>query len=235
MYTASAEYYDLIYSTFKDYPVETGEIAALLRRARPDCRTVLDVACGTGEHARLLAAQGFLVDGIDLSPPFVEIAGRKHPAGRFAVADMSDFDLGRRYDAVLCLFSSIGYVRTIDRVASAFRCFRRHLTGRGVLIVEPWLPPGAIDPSLLGHHRGESGGVAVDRTSRIEVDGRTSRLIFDYEITDAAGTRHAREVHELGLFTNDELVDAFLQAGFNPEHDPHGLIGRGLYVASVSA
>ena len=50
MFPAFVEYYDLIYSAFKDYASETAQIVALLRRLHPQCRTVLDVACGTGEH-----------------------------------------------------------------------------------------------------------------------------------------------------------------------------------------
>src|SRR5947207_13954595 len=119
MFTASAEFYDLIYSTFKDYSAEVAQIASMLRRVNPRCQTVLDVACGTGEHARRLAADGFVVDGLDLDPAFVRIAREKNPAGRFVEADMSDFHLAQRYDAVLCLFSSIGYLRTLDRVACA--------------------------------------------------------------------------------------------------------------------
>src|SRR5215471_11206243 len=108
MFDASAEYYDLVYSTFKDYAAETAAIAALLRRLNPACRTVLDVACGTGEHARRLAADGFDDDGFDLSPAFVTLARAKHPGGYFFVADMRDFHVPRRYDAIVCLFSSIG-------------------------------------------------------------------------------------------------------------------------------
>src|SRR5712671_73239 len=113
MFSASTEFYDLIYSTFKDYGAETAQITGLLREIVPSCRTVLDVACGTGEHARRLAALGFAVDGLDLDPAFVRIAQHKHPAGRFVEADMSHFQLPHRYDAVLCLFSSIGYLKTL--------------------------------------------------------------------------------------------------------------------------
>src|SRR3954462_10482336 len=128
MFSETAALYDTIYSTFKDYDAESAKIAALLERERPGCRTVLDVACGTGEHARLLAERhGNRVDGIDLDPTFVEIAQRKNPAGHFGVGDMRDFHLPRRYDAVICLFSSIGYVRTLDGVSEAIARFREHV------------------------------------------------------------------------------------------------------------
>jgi len=235
MFSASAEFYDLIYSTFKDYPREATEIATLLRRLNPRCETILDVACGTAEHARLLAGHGFVVDGVDLDPVFVRLAKQKHPAGRFFEADMSDFHLARQYDAVLCLFSSIGYLQTLDRVARALACFREHLKPGGVIAIEPWFPPGVLDTTRVARHTGEANGVRVARASRIEVDGRHSRLHFDYEITDHSGTRHAHEVHELGLLTTAEWMQTFRDAGLDADHDPKGLCDRGLFVARVAA
>jgi SAM-dependent methyltransferase len=229
MFTETTALYDIIYSTFKDYDAESAKIAALLERERPGCRTVLDVACGTGEHARLLAErQGLAVDGIDLEPAFVEIAQRKNPTGRFVVSDMRDFHLPGRYDAVICLFSSIGYLRTMDRVREALACFREHLAPGGVVVVEPWFGPGILQDGYVGTNVGERDGVHVERTSRTEVDGLLSRLHFDYDITDASGTRHASEVHELGLFTPDEMRAAFEANGLTAAYDPVGLIGRGL-------
>ena len=235
MFNASAEFYDLIYSTFKDYEAEAAQISSLLRQLNPQCKTVLDVACGTGEHARLLSAEGFAVDGLDLDATFVRIARQKHPAGRFFEADMSDFHLPHRYDAVTCLFSSIGYLRTLDRVEAALTCFREHLAPRGVIVVEPWFAPGVLDPGRVARNTGEANGVGVTRVSRAEVEGRISRLRFDYEITDGTGTRHASEVHELGLFTTTELLETFRSAGLEANHDPKGLTDRGLYVARTAA
>ena len=231
MFSESAEFYDLIYSTFKDYPAESVALAALVRQANPGCRTVLDVACGTGEHARLLAADGFVVDGIDLEPALLVVARRKHPAGRFLEADMCDFHLGLRYDAVTCLFSAIGYVRTLDRVTSALACFREHLAPHGIVVVEPWFAPGVLDPDRVATNVGEGNGIRVSRTGRVEVDGRLSRLLFDYDITDSHGTRHTSEVHELGLFTPAEMLDAFERAGLDATYEPTGLTDRGIYVA----
>jgi SAM-dependent methyltransferase len=233
MFSASAEFYDLIYSTFKDYVSEAEKIAKLLRRLNPRCRTLLDVACGTGEHARLLAAQGFVVDGIDLDPAFVRIAARKHPAGRFFEGDMGDFHLPHRYDAVVCLFSSIGYLQTLDRVSGALKCFREHLAPGGVVVVEPWFAPGMLDPKRVSRHTGEANGVRVSRVSRTEIEGNLSRLHFDYEINERTRTRRVSEVHELGLFTTADLIETFRKAGLDADHDPKGLTDRGLFVARV--
>jgi SAM-dependent methyltransferase len=235
VFTASEEFYDLIYSTFKDYTAETAHITSRLRRHNPDCRTVLDVACGTGEHARRLAANGFLVDGVDLDPAFVSIAKCKHPDGEFFHGDMSGFALSRRYDAVLCLFSSIGYLQTLDRVRQALTCFREHLAPDGILIVEPWLPPGVLDPAHVARHAGEANGTRVSRVTRVEVDGAICRLCFDYEIADAGGTRQASEVHTLGLFPTADLLRTFEEVGFRTEYDTKGLSDRGLVVATLRA
>ena len=235
MFSASAEYYDLIYFSFKDYAAEVALVVNRLRGLNPRCRTVLDVGCGTGEHAKRLAAEGFSADGIDIEPAFVRIASRKHPAGRFVQADMSDFALGQRYDAVLCLFSSIGYLQTLDRVSQALTCFREHLAPGGVIVIEPWYGPGALDRYRVVRNTGEANGVRVSRVSRMEVEGRSCRLVFDYEITDGTRTRHESEVHQLGLFTTLELMQAFRDAGLDADHDPKGLTDRGLFVARVAA
>src|SRR5262249_18305712 len=81
------------------------------------------------------------VDGLDLESGFVEIAQTKVPSGRFVVADMRTFDLGRHYDVVQCLFSSIGYLTHGHEVIQALQCFRQHLAAGSVILVEPWFTP----------------------------------------------------------------------------------------------
>lgn len=234
MFSESAEFYDAIYS-FKDYEAETARIAGLLRHLRPSARRLLDVACGTGEHAHRLASQhGFEVDGLDLDPNLLRIARLKHPSGHFFEADMSAFELHSRYDAVLCLFSSIGYLVTLERVVSALVCFRRHLAPDGVVVVEPWFPPGRLDPDRTFHMTGTYNGRTITRDSRIEVVGRLSRLHFDYEIDTPDGIKRMGEIHELGLFAVEEMRTAFESAGLKATYDPVGLTDRGLWVATAS-
>ena len=235
MFAASAELYDLIYGAFKDYAAEARALAALLREVHPDAQTILDVGCGTGEHARMLAQEyGYHVDGIDLEPGLIEIAQQKNPAGRFEQADMLDFDLGNRYDAVVCLFSTIGYARTAGNVRRTLERLRQHLAEGGVAVVEPWLTPGVVRDGTIYLHTAEAEDLKVCRMSHTELDGRLTRLHFEYLIGRAGRVERASEVHELGLFTVEEMTEALRAAGLTAEHDPKGLTGRGLYVARAA-
>jgi SAM-dependent methyltransferase len=236
MFSETAELYDVIYGQFKDYAAEAGKIAALLERFRPNARFVLDVACGTGEHARVLAGEfGYEVDGLDLEPEFVRLAQRKTPGGSFVCADMLGFSLDRRYDVVLCLFSSIGYARTLENVRLALERFRVHMAPDGVLIVEPWFEPDAWKEGFIHTSFAEAEGLKVCRMSHSRVQDRVSVLEFHYLIGRSGGIEHRREIHELGLFTTPELEQAFRDAGLDVvQYDPVGLIGRGLFVAKTA-
>jgi len=69
---------------------------------------MLDVGCGTAEHLRFLV--GYQMVGLDIDPTFIRLAKRKLPSAEFYVGDMRQFQLGLKFDVILCLFSSIGYL-----------------------------------------------------------------------------------------------------------------------------
>src|SRR5207247_2040583 len=72
VFTRSARFYDAIYS-FKDYGKEAARIDALIRERRPNARTLLDVACGTGLHLKHLSER-YEVEGLDLDPELLKLA-----------------------------------------------------------------------------------------------------------------------------------------------------------------
>jgi SAM-dependent methyltransferase len=234
MFSESAELYDAIYGAFKDYAVEADAIGKVIRAHHPAAEQLLDVGCGTGEHVKHLRARGFLADGLDIDPKLLAVARRKVPDAAFFAADMADFELPHRYDVVACLFSSIGYLVTMPRVVAALRQFRRHLAPNGIVVIEPWFAPGVLRVGRGSTRRAVMGNTRVQRTSTTSVDDRVSRLVFDYQIESPEGVRHVREVHELGLFTADEMLAGFREAGLSATHDPVGIFDdRGLYVARV--
>jgi ubiquinone/menaquinone biosynthesis C-methylase UbiE len=232
MFTKSAAYYDLIYA-FKDYAAEASIIHEIIHtRRRRVGNALLDVACGTGKHLVQLKHY-YLVEGIDLDEGGVlNIARRRLPDVPFHVGDMVDFDLGRQYDIVTCLFSSIGYARTLPRMRRAIAAMARHTAAGGVLIVEPWFAPGEFISGRVTGRFVDEPDLKIARMCVGEVEGTVSIMDFHYMVATPAGIGSFTERHELGLFTKDQYLAAFKDAGMHVEHDPKGL-GRGLYIATT--
>lgn len=113
---------------------------ALLAQYSPGTRRVLDLACGTGSAAVALAAAGFQVAGLDLSPEMVKLAVRKAArAGvnvTFSVGDMRDFALAEPVDAVLCLGDAINHLLDMEDLQRAFQCIFRALAPGGLLVFD---------------------------------------------------------------------------------------------------
>ena len=121
VYEKSARYYDILYSG-KDYAGEVARLLSILGVEPGEKRlSLLDVACGTGLHLEHLRNH-FRVEGLAISPEQLEAARERCPDVAFHIGDMTDFNLGRRFDVVTCLFSSIGYVKTLPNLRSAVRC-----------------------------------------------------------------------------------------------------------------
>jgi SAM-dependent methyltransferase len=170
-FAGSQRLYDAVYS-WKDYPAEVERLRQYLRGS-----TIHDVACGIGGHIQHLRG-AFEVVGVDIDPGMLEIAREKNPGVELRTADMRDFDLGRRFGTVLCLFSSIGYVGSVDELHTALACFARHAEAGGVVLVEPWLRREAFEPRppLLMSHQAD--GVTVARTVAYDPEGPMGRGLY---------------------------------------------------------
>ena len=231
MFTKSARFYDAIYA-FKDYEDDARHLQALLQahHKRPGA-TVLDVACGTGLHLELLNDQ-YTVEGLDLDPNMLEMARRRCPGVPFHQGDMVDFDLGRTFDVVWCLFSSIGYAKTVERMRQAVAAMARHLRPGGLLLVEPWLTPEGFEAGRLDARFVDEPDLKIVRMNAVVAEGTVTIIDFHYLVGTREGFSYFTERHETGLFTHDEYLEAFRAAGLTVDYDPDGFMGRGLYLAT---
>jgi len=228
VFRKSARIYDAVYAS-KDYPAEAARVHALIQERLPGASSLLDVACGTGKHLEQFR-RWYEVAGLDLDERLIEIARERLGGVPLHVADMTTFDLGSRFDAVTCLFSAIGYARTVEGLTRAVATMARHLTPNGVLVLEPWLAPDAWvvgRPHLLTVDQHDL------KIARMTISGREGRLAiidFTYLVGTTAGVEQFSERHEMALFSDNEYRDAFTAAELAVEHDEDGLIGRGLYL-----
>ncbi len=231
MYTSSAAYYDLIYS-WKDYGQEVNYLLAIIHSENPGAKSLLDVACGTGEHLRYLTQ--FDRIGLDLDPGLLRIARAKLPSVGMVHSDMADFDLGRQFDVVLCLFSAIGYVVTVRKLYAAIACMAKHVAPGGMLCVEPWFTPDQWSPQSTSMTTSEKGELKVCRMFKRGKRGKTSTNILHYLVADGGKVAYFTERHNLGLFTQEQMYRAFERAGLAVQFDPVGPENRGLYIGVKS-
>lgn len=229
VYSKTARYYDRLYA-WKDYE---GEVRKLVGLPGPPAegrrRTLLDVACGTGLHLRYLVDH-FDAQGLDLCPELLEVAREKLPGVPLHLGDMADFDLGRRFDVVTCLFSSIGYVRTRDRLQAAMRCMAAHLEPGGMLIVEPWFTAAQWRPGTVHGTYIDDPELKIARVSTSLVRDGLSVFDLHHLIGTPEGTVHIVERHEMGLFEEEEMTAALESTGLEVTYDAYGISGRGLYL-----
>lgn len=82
---------------------------------------ILDVCCGTGYLAGLLAARGFHVCGIDASPEMIRYARANVPEAEFQVSEASRFVTSSRFDAAVSTFDSLNHILELNDLEGAFR------------------------------------------------------------------------------------------------------------------
>ncbi len=229
MFTKSAAFYDAIYS-WKDYPTETDVLVGFVRHyKRSGGDTLLDVACGTGQHLQHLR-DAYQVEGLDLDPELLKIAHERLPDVPLHHANMIDFDLGKTFDVVTCLFSSIGYVKTDVHLDQALHTIARHLKPGGVAIVEPWFAPDQFTEGHVAALFVNEPELKIARMNVSRIEEGVSILDFHYMVATPDGIEHFNEQHELGLFTDAQYRTAFAYAELETHYDAEGVDGRGVYI-----
>ncbi len=99
-----------------------------------DFHTVLELASGSGVMAGILKNKGYDVTASDISAEMKE-ASKVNFDGEYLLLNMTDYDLGEKYDLVLCICDSINYLYE-DELDSFFQCAYRHLNQNGRLIFD---------------------------------------------------------------------------------------------------
>lgn len=214
--------YDNLYED-KDYDAECDLIERVFQTyGDGSTEQIVDLGCGTGNHAFRLAERGYHVTGVDSSEHMLVKAQQKLRDGGnvvFQKGDLRSFRLGRQYDAALMMFAVLGYQTQNTDVLLALRTARAHLRPKGLLVFDVWYGPAVL------HHRPSERVKTVAtpegkicRASSGEMDTINHLCIVHYRVRLMENDRvvsETEEQHRVRYFFPLEL-DLFLHTtGFN--------------------
>ncbi len=208
-----APYYDDLmagvpYRLWVDY------LEDLFRRHSIQPRTILDVACGTGNVSEILAGRGYEVVGADIAPGMIEVAKKKTGGVEYHLADMAELDLGRTFDLAISLFDSLNYITDVDHVARAIRRVGEHVKDGGYFIFD------INTIYALAHHFFDQANLGSPHyphyiwSSEYDHSTRICRVNMQFEVMEHGESRQFREVHVQRGHSLEELTGWLGQAGF---------------------
>ena len=226
-----SKYYDKVYS-FKDYLDEAVRLQNLIiKYVESGGNTLLDVACGTGLHLKHLK-DDFSCTGVDVSKSMLKIARKNTKGVTFKEADMKTLNLGKQFDVIICLLSSIGYVKTAMSLEKTIQNFSRHLKKGGLALIEPSHAKSFYvsgEPRITTYD-GKDAKIARVNFTKI----RQTTAVLNMHILIAEKGKDAKyfvDRHELGLFGINNTLRIMKAAGLKSKYLKSGLMtGRELFV-----
>ena len=215
-----SKYYNLLYQD-KDYLTEVNYIDSLIKKFHPQTQNILDLGCGTGRHAKLMANKGYSVHGVDLSDQMLEIANSSlTPNVSFSQGDIRTFKLKQKFDTITALFHVMSYQTSNDSVILSFKTIYEHLKDQGLFIFDCWYGPAVmLDLPGLRVKEMEDENLKVIRISKPFVDFNKSIVEVNFEVNvfdkKSKTFQTISERHPMRYFFQNELFFFAKHCGFN--------------------
>ena len=213
-YSRMARYYDVVYANIVDYRSNVSYLEKIFRKHRSETsRSILDIACGTGNYTFVFADRGYDTTGVDLSNDMLEVArgkaaGRDNP--RFLKMDMRKLELESKYDIATVLFGGFGYLLDEADVELFLAGIAKHLSQGGLLMFEFWqnsaiLPAATRQSGMRSWDRTEDGDQLIIRLHLGRYDAQTNiyDVRFDFYILDR------KKMGLVDTFTENHLVRTY--------------------------
>ena len=215
-------YHDLAFSYDRltndvDYGAVVGFYFDLLDMAGCRPRTAVDLACGTGSVALLLAQRGLSVTAVDMSEEMLTVAQQKacelENPPLFLCQQLQRLQLIRGVDLAVCALDSLDYITEPADCAEAVRRVYKALNPGGIFIFD------VNTPEKL---RSMDGQVFLDEDDDVycvwrgEFDARTNICTYAMDLFQRSGDAWLRsfEEHREYAYTREMLTGYLRDAGF---------------------
>jgi SAM-dependent methyltransferase len=187
-----------------------------LRQRGLDRGLVIDFGCGSGILSEHVAAAGYDVLGIDLSPEFIAMAQRRVPVGSFRVGSVLKEELPKCV-GVAAIGEIVNYLfdadHSLEQLAQLFRRILTALVPGGTLLFDASEPgrvpgPGPLHFNRQGDDWAIMGTADEDRQTRL-----LTRRMVSFRKTGELYRRDG-ETHLLRLLPRADLAEVLRGIGF---------------------
>ena len=215
-YHALAQSYDRLTNDV-DYDSTVDFYYEILKREKMNPRTAVDLACGTGSVALLLAQRGLQVTAVDMSWEMLMVAQQKAADAdvypQFVCQKLQELHLPKGVDLAVCALDSIDYILDPGDCREAIRRVYKVLNPGGCFIFD------VNTPEKL---RAMDGQVFLDEDEDVfcvwrgEFDEDTNICSYGMDLFQRQGSVWHRsfEEHREYAYSADQLVSYLRQAGF---------------------
>ena len=220
-----AELYDLFYAD-KPYAAEAAFVDQCLNTySIGPANRLLEIACGTGTHAFHLEKPERTIIATDYSEAMLrrarQKAAEKHSRVEFQLQDMTDLAVSTEmFDAVICLFDAIGYVRTNEALAKTFHGVHKHLRPNGLFIFEFWHAAAMLrhyDPVRVRRWKTDRSHVLRISETTLDAANQLSSVAYSiYELNDDGTYSNLNETQVNRYFLLQEMAAWLSSTGFEP-------------------
>ena len=188
-----AKYYNLLNGD-KNYSAEVDYVNRLLKTYLPSSNTILEFGSGTGLHGLLLQKRGYEVYGLERSEGMVALA--KQNGLPCEVADISNFALNIKFDAVVSLFHVVSYLTSNEILISTFINANNHLNDEGVFLFDVWYSPAVYAQRAKPRiKKMKNSELEVTRIAEPKIICNSN--VIDVQFTVIAKDLHSNETSEL--------------------------------------
>jgi len=216
-----AKYYDAM-RTYRDYGKEARFADSLIQKYYPGTKRVLDLCCGTGEHAIEMTKLGYEVTGIDLSNDMLVIAREKAEnldlSINFIYGDVNDLNVLEKFTAAYCLGYTLLYMTTHRKAVDFFNAVHNVLEPGGIFIVDfinGWSIINEWHEDKATYRLGDATIFLLEQAT-LDRKNRLKHVEFQYLIDEHNGqvkTVFAEE--DLRIYFEDEVGLLLLSCGFD--------------------
>jgi SAM-dependent methyltransferase len=198
-------------------------LIALLRRAGLLSGNVVDLGCGSGILAEAMAAAGYDVAGVDLSPAMIDLARAKVPNARLEVGSVYDYAIPEAV-GIAAIGEVLNYATDPRAGGDAFdvigkRAFDALVPG-GVFVLDLSTPGRLGGAATVDRFHDRPGWTlhmhAVEHADQM----RLEREIVIFTAAPDGNYRRTDEHHVLQLYTPDVVLGRLRTAGFDAQVEP---------------